>query len=450
MTHRFFAFTFSLFTLLLVTAGCKDDEVEGENTKDCMVQSAVIGTLNRTVYTKGSQGQDSTYTITVQGYYYPLSIDQINNRIYNSDSLPYGTDVASATFSSFAATGSLGIKEIGSDWYNTYSYNQATNFSTPRHIRVYTPDGSRFRTYEVKLNVHKQQANDWNWQNIAQVDAFASLSEIRSMVKDDCIYVWGSNDGRSTLVKAATSSPEAWETFTLSQDIDTRYVQFMDELFYTLADGKLIKSTDGIDWLEADCNEQFDALITAGTSGLVAARGSELFHSADGISWARYEDYAPNGFTAHAYAGMRFATPADSIEHLLLLANNGDRTQVWKKDIDYSTRSNYEFDWMLYPYNEEALPCPNLKDMQLTFYDNKVLLAGLADNGAIAPLYMSADKGRTWRKGGNYNLPEATNATGLTIASDSRGFLYVVYTGSGRVWRGRMNRIGWGKAGGDN
>ena len=78
---------------LTMTACDPSSDAEYIPSRDCLITSVTMGTLKRTLHTKGSQGQDSTYTVSVNGALYPIYIDQVENRIYNADSLPVGTNV---------------------------------------------------------------------------------------------------------------------------------------------------------------------------------------------------------------------------------------------------------------------------------------------------------------------------------------------------------------------
>ena len=79
-----------LFSLLVLSlSGCKEEETE--NTQDyCNITSFSIGTLKRTVVKRTGHGTvvKSVSTIYTTGWMF--AVDQINNQIYNRDSLPTG------------------------------------------------------------------------------------------------------------------------------------------------------------------------------------------------------------------------------------------------------------------------------------------------------------------------------------------------------------------------
>ena len=86
---------FLLMALTLIFASCLKSEDEATvSYNDTAISSFSLGTLNRYVKTKAKDGvTDSTYKTTVPGGKYLFRIDHLNHKIYNPDSLPYGTDV---------------------------------------------------------------------------------------------------------------------------------------------------------------------------------------------------------------------------------------------------------------------------------------------------------------------------------------------------------------------
>ncbi len=241
MNHKFLTAVATLLLTLSTITGCSDDtDPYGSTSQDCMVSAVSLGTLYRTIHTKDSKGNDSTYTVTVRGAYYPMSIDQINNRIFNADSLPYGTDISRVVFSTFSATGVLGIKALVTGKDSIFTYTDTTNFDTPepREISVYTSDLLRHRSYTIELRVHQQDGEEWNWQNFGQVNPLHGLTKLRTLVENDSIYVWGYNGySQSVLAKAATNNLQSWQSATTSHEIATGGIYAIDGRFFSLAGG---------------------------------------------------------------------------------------------------------------------------------------------------------------------------------------------------------------------
>ncbi len=64
---------------------------------------------------------------------------------------------------------------------------------------------------------------------------------------------------------------------------------------------------------------------------------------------------------------------------------------------------------------------------------------------SFASLYESLDGGIAWRTRSYLPLPNGLNSTDgvFAVASDTDNYLWIVCGGSGQVWRGRLNRLGW-------
>ena len=65
----------------------------------------------------------------------------------------------------------------------------------------------------------------------------------------------------------------------------------------------------------------------------------------------------------------------------------------------------------------------------------------MKDGKMIEPM-ISRDGGISWRKAKAHTVPaDAANFTTFTSTVDSSNFIWII--GNGKVWRGRLNRLGW-------
>ena len=58
--------------------------------------------------------------------------------------------------------------------------------------------------------------------------------------------------------------------------------------------------------------------------------------------------------------------------------------------------------------------------------------------------YQSRDNGITWKYNSTYKLPEGFDeeATKVRLETDGQ-FLWLYCSGTGQVWRGLLNKLGW-------
>ena len=67
--------------LLACMLGSCSDEIDYTLSNDCIITGFTLGQVKRTMHTTDADGNDSTYTINYSGGYYPMTIDQINNKM---------------------------------------------------------------------------------------------------------------------------------------------------------------------------------------------------------------------------------------------------------------------------------------------------------------------------------------------------------------------------------
>ena len=101
-------------------------------------------------------------------------------------------------------------------------------------------------------------------------------------------------------------------------------------------------------------------------------------------------------------------------------------------------------EWIKYQANNPAT-CPNLKDVTMISYDNKLLAFGGSmgdDHKAFEYFYSSTDNGLTWRKETGYIcFPEEFGKEGSysCVVEDNRYIWFIWKDGS--MSRGNINRL---------
>lgn len=113
---------------------------------------------------------------------------------------------------------------------------------------------------------------------------------------------------------------------------------------------------------------------------------------------------------------------------------------LWKKTID-STGVNKDV-WSYYPATEEVSnPLPLLSSSNMIDYDDRILYIG-CKNDTVSLFYVSADAGRSWIPNvSTYIHPNGIEASNLSCVVDENHYIWLVCGGSGRILRGRINRL---------
>ena len=93
---------------------------------------------------------------------------------------------------------------------------------------------------------------------------------------------------------------------------------------------------------------------------------------------------------------------------------------------------------------------PRLAGMSMTAYGEVLLAVG---GKGIAPcrtaaydrIYTSAHGGITWKDDVSYQMPGGIDksAAAMALVTDGERHLWIVCAGTGQVWRGRLNKLGW-------
>lgn len=153
---------------VLLFASCLGSDSTSSDTvyDDTAITSFKLATVNRYLHTTTSSGKDSVYKKTLSD---PVvfTIDQTSYEIYNTDSLPYGSDVKHvlASITSKNST-NIFLKSVVGDTLFFYNSTDSIDFSKPRKLVVYNSDGSSHRDYTVTVNVHQQEVGKLIWQEM--------------------------------------------------------------------------------------------------------------------------------------------------------------------------------------------------------------------------------------------------------------------------------------------
>lgn len=448
-----------MVSAVVAFSSCLSDNEEAEYYDDAALTSFSVTSLNRYYHYTSKAGTDSVsrkaYAPTTLYFY----IDQVNHKIYNPDSLPYGCDVSKVLCAINAKNGgAIALKSMKSDSLRMFSAKDSIDFTQPRQLYVYSNSGKTSASYTVTVNVHKQDGSVFNWNGAAVANAtLAAMTAMKEVEFGGKMYVFGVKDGASAVVSASLDNFAAWTAVQTSPALDAeayKSVTVKGAYLYTLNAGKVLRSADGATW-ETVGAASLRQLVGAGNTKLYAiGDDGKLMSSADGASWA------PDAMDADAallpdgninMVSMPLKTNADA-SRLLLVGTTATDARVWGK-IEEKDAKAQMLPWTYYvndATNRFALP--NLENLQVSPYKEGVLAFGGKGMGssskveAFKHFYYTADGGITW-KNDSIALPSgfATTASPVAMHVDSRNFIWLVCGKTGQVWHGRLNRLGWKK-----
>lgn len=202
-----------------------------------------------------------------------FSIDLINARIFNADSMPYGTDVHALvpeiTTSGVSALELVVPRPGKSD--TTYNYltnpTDSIDFSNgPVTMKLTSYNEAVTVNYTISVNVHQVKSDSLAWGNVAYTKLPTSLSSVvaQQTVKfDGKAYCLTTDGDRCCMSTSLNPGSKQWESREINLGFSPRVETFRasDDALYLLADTrKLYKSTDhGTSWHETSYT--FDFLI---------------------------------------------------------------------------------------------------------------------------------------------------------------------------------------------
>ena len=455
-----------LFSSLILTVSClSDDSASYIYYSDTAITSFSLGTLNRTMWTKSSTGADSSYVEEIDGSDYHFYIDQAGRRIYNPDSLPVGTDAAHVICNIGSKNGGtvvIAYKDTeGADSLAYYSSSDSIDFSEPLDFRVYANDGMNFRTYKISVNVHKEDPDSFTWQRMDGMASrtFRQFDAMKATTLGRRLIVMG-RDGSATRVMISNGG--AWtEGASLADGEAWANAVVKGDSLFTISGGQIMRTADGNTW--DACGQAGDLpvrLMAAGSVKLygIDAQGRVVSSAHGGYGWTADEITGDASMLPATGAGYGYAAlkTDDTAERIIMVGNRDlsahaedSVAMVWSKIEEYSNAAR-QHSWIQCE-GDAKYRLPSLTNLSVTAYGDVMLAiggkgAGASTAEAFSKVYVSLDNGLTWAVDGSYYLPEDfTNGVSdvFAMTADDDNFIWIICGGTGDVWRGRLNRLGW-------
>lgn len=433
-------------------------------TDDSAVTAFSVTSAKKAVHVRASNGADSVYYTTATLTAYKFVIDQQRCVIYNPDSLPYGVDPTKLLVSANSLnSGSLVLKSMTSDSLSYLSTTDSLDFSKPRELQVYSLSGAAVRKYEVRVNVHQEPADQFNWTKLPNPTAFTSATGVKSFVVTTASGTTRrfllASDGTTTTVYRADGD-NAWTAatpdFNHTLAAETyRSAAVKHDTLFVCDNGVVMATTDGDKWTQQTTAEAGVArIIAANPIRLYAYNNEGAMVSSDdsGKTWkaASIDESAsllPNGDIA--YATLPLATNPNAYRTLLIGSVPAASTtafSVWGK-IDEGTAYSENQPWMFYDHNTlNRHELSLMQNFSAFTYDGKIMMVGNEDRVYLPNFYGSRDGGITWEADTVITSPLGFFVTGpYTVSVDKDHFIWFVSGKTGETWRGRINRLGWKK-----
>ena len=458
-----------LFSAGFVFASClNDNDRDITYYDDTAITAFTLGKLSLRVDSTTKDGKkDSVYYRKLDAKKYVFYIDQINKRVYNLDSLPYGVNQKKivGTFSTRNA-GVVTLKSLTSDSTAYYKNGQdSVDFTSERTFVVYSNSQKYSQKYTVDVRVHKQKPNDFKWNQLATVPAFASLQGLRVANAGSMVLVFGSTGSGTVVYGSSIADGKTWAKLAPSFSPDAnawKNAVSFNGTAYVLSGGRLWKSDDATSWTDLGvAASAMSRLLGVSNAGLhLLGADGQLYLAKAGTTQIASQALAANS----AYLPQQDFnmvvwnhSASDKTEQVVLLGNRKEADYasdsapvVWGKVFEYGQTSSTQR-WAYYNSLEAEPRLPRMSNLQVVVHGPVLLAVGGAGMGAsssvqaLKNVYVSADGGLSWRTNRIYTMPTdvAKNTTHFAMGADKDNHVWLVCAGTGKVWRVRKNSVGW-------
>jgi len=426
----------------------------GDNTTD--VDDWLLGNAQIASFTLSNDSIEGLSTVV-------FTIDQVNSKIFNRDSMPFGTRVDSFDHKvlctiayEVGAYAVLIVPSASGD--SIWDVTDSVDISQPLLITVYPYDGVTTRTYEVKLNIHQVNPDSMIWQRQPDLPASATADDLKVITRKDSYYMYAHDGDGFHLYRADTAAITAWTELSPpdlpANALISQIIEFENLLYLIDKDGKLYSSTDGLQWTEVTGTPKLVSLLGTVPDGVarevsvIAATATidgSLRHvamSKDGL-WTAGASIAASfplsGFSSLNYEAMYYPR---------LMAVGGRDAQGDLSDKAWSTMDGLA--WA--PLSNEKLTFTPREGASVVKYDNDFYLLGGfdADGQASGEIYHTHDSGVTWVLT-THEFPEEYSRRGFASAIVNHENYILLFGGEAaqstyflnELWQGRINRLGF-------
>lgn len=402
-----------------------------------------------------------------------FTIDQMEGKIYNTDSMAYGTNLKDKVFCTFNTRSVYKIQVIQEALRNeedpskdTLDWNgkDSLDFSKPVIFITHAMDGVTKKTYTAWVNIHQLNPDSMYWELFK--DQMIPRPFYGQAVLPDAdttrYMMYVKNSAGHVLYTADAADPSSWTPgpalngFPRGALID-QMVRFKENQFVVPSqDGKLYVSENYTDWSEVSLAA---GLQIASVLGVIPssqqpvlsllAKKSDVYiflSTTDLQSWNESADEVPGNFPL---AGFGRCPYTNRYGNGLVVVAGSTVGGAAVSDCAWGTENGLY--WMEMTNGRNFFK-PRTGAM-VTPYDNKFyLIGGLDTNGnALKNIYTSMDYGKSWALIDSMKILPAdfTARANASVQVSKDKYLYLFGGKESKnsvsyldqIWRGRISRL---------
>lgn len=442
------------FIAAMLLTSCLGNDEDGVLSSSVALLSFEVNDLKTKHTIQKENGEDSTYTTVMSGSAIKFIIDQENRKVYNVDSIAYGTDITRVKVE-VSADG--GVYYLNADGEAGSVTEDSIDFTNPVIFRVTSYDGLHTRDYTVSILAHQVNPAETQWSHLSTANFPAGMFvKQKAFVKEGFLYVLGQDaNGICYTLQTDVADGLQWTAATEWTGIEgvsnCSSVIMSDDVFYIAVDGAIYRSADATAWTPVNNTTPVTRLLAVEEGSAMVAWGTadNAFASSENMVEWKVNEVLQSRVPGEgvAFYCSPLLTNA-SINRTVFIATPTEETdtcaRVW-------TKLTTEKDWVeIAPKGNNVYGCPNLENLSVLRYANKMYAFGGKSMGprknplaAFGACYESVDNGVTWKVNEKaLSLPKAFEGRGENFSAATDGeYVWVMWSESGEVWRGRWNGL---------
>ena len=403
-----------------------------EYPSESSIKSFSVGTLHQTFYGKDSKGNDSVYVDTVSYADVPFTIDQINRRIYNKDSLPKEVDITRVV-TSISADNAVHYEKNGKDtiWSSADSLDFTNNITLK--VMAYSKIQNNFvfgEPYTVTLNVHKLNPDSLVWKHFGdkKFENNSILTEQKAIYNNEEIYVFGKTaNGEFKVNKASVTRGNItsdWEEVAINTtDVNIYSATALNGKIYYIANDELY-TLENQGTKVGNLTGLTNILCVSNNYLMVYKKAENEIVSIDseGNELSEGKSKFVSGYDLKERLSA-ISTPSlhnSSLWRTIVMTNDNDGTVETDTTANVFSYISSDTEWVKYQPNNPTT-CPNQENISMISYDGKLFAYG----EKFDYFYSSTDNGLNWKKEEEYMLfPDKQKESSISLETYRNGGSY--------------------------
>lgn len=444
-----------------------------------LLMSSCLGS-NDTVTELGKDCEILTFTLasdSVEGLSSAVfTIDQLNGRIYNTDSLPYGTTLKNKVKCTVRLASTVAVCQVLQHATgDTIAWNttDSLDFSKPVEFKNILWDGTTTKTYVAQVNIHQILPDTMVWETYAENLIDEPVKAEKTIVFGNpgaeyyYMYVQPANSTENyRLYRSSVSDGKNWTITSLSglpagEVALSQMTEYGSQLYVTTTKGTLYRSSDGQNWTAVSNAPTIKALLgniktsTSGTidepsalAAIISNNGILEFARMDKSQAWSTGNAIDNTFPISGFANTNYVS---NFRNRLIIAGGRDKSG----NLLNSTWSTSDgLSWAQLTDDASKNLFEKQEGASIIQYDGKLfMISGIMEGDtASSRIYWSQDGGVSWSVSDTMAvMPGTFKPRGFTsIYVDQNKFMYL-FGGKetnksnvlDQIWRGRINYLGF-------